>query len=69
MAAVLFAIECVSKDGIVIREKASRAVVSFPISERQLGAAQICEELPNDEMVAAMATYVRRVALNWNLIE
>ena len=68
MSAVLFAIERVSKDGIIIREKASRALVSFPISERQLGVAQICEERPNDEMIAAMTAYVREVALNWSLI-
>ena len=61
-------VERVSADGVIIRDKASRALVSFPISERQLGTAQICEENPNDEMITVITAYVRRIALNWNLI-
>jgi hypothetical protein len=69
MSATLFVLERVSSEGVIVRDKWSRALVSFPIFKRQLGVAQICEEHPTDEMVAAMATYVRQVARNWRLID
>jgi hypothetical protein len=62
VSAMLFAIERVSREGIILRDKGSRARVSFAITQRKLGTPLICEENPPEDMISAMTAYVRRIA-------